>query len=64
MRVENIGELTDRGMYWRLLYRQCQHVQFFARLGLEDVERAVREARHYYAQRLNCPVEMVAGRRT
>jgi hypothetical protein len=52
--VDGIGELTNRGAYWRLTYGVCGHVQLFARRGLGDPQRVARYARRHYGQCLIC----------
>src|SRR3989442_11326843 len=54
MRVQDVGELTDDGLYWRLVYDDCGHVQAFAREGLDDPEGAAFFVRRHYAECLTC----------
>ncbi len=54
MRVQGVGELTDAGSYWRLVYDDCGHVQALAREGLDDPEGAVFFVRRHYAKCLTC----------
>ena len=57
MHVEGVGELTDRGTYWQLVYTDCQHVQVLARVGLESAARAERDIRRYYAYCRTCQLQ-------
>lgn len=54
MRVEGIGELTDMGTHWLLVYGACGHRQAFARQGLEDPDLARREVLRHYGRCLIC----------
>jgi REP element-mobilizing transposase RayT len=54
MQLEGIGELSDQGTHWHLVYNDCRHDQLFAREGLEDLRRAIREVRRYFAECLSC----------
>lgn len=52
--VGNIGELTDRGEYWELVYFVCGHTLELARFGLEEPDRVVTHIQRHYAQCLTC----------
>jgi hypothetical protein len=54
MQLEGIGELSDHGTHWHLVYDFCRHYQLFARDGLEDPQRAIREVQRYFADCLTC----------
>jgi hypothetical protein len=54
MRLEGIGTLTPNIDDWHLIYDRCGHGQMLAREGLEDLRRAARDIRRYYAQCLSC----------
>jgi hypothetical protein len=54
MKVQGVGELTNEGSYWRLVYYDCGHVQAFAREGLDDPEGAAFFVRRHYAKCLTC----------
>lgn len=57
MRVEEIGELTERPESWRLVYDACGHIQYLSRSGLEDPRRAEESVRRYYTACLICKAE-------
>ena len=59
--MEHIGTLAPYGDYWRLVYDRCDHDQVFARLGLEEPERAIREVHRRYATCLTCRLEALLG---
>jgi hypothetical protein len=52
--VPGIGELVALGPAWQLTYRGCGHVQRLARVGLEELGRAVRDIRRHYVRCLLC----------
>ena len=54
MRLQNVGELIDRTMYWELVYDECGHSQQFARHRREEVELAAKEATVNYGRCLTC----------
>jgi hypothetical protein len=54
MRVGDIGDVTGVGPCWRLTYARCEHVQEFARIGLEDPERLALYVERNFAQCLTC----------
>jgi hypothetical protein len=57
MRVGHIGAVTGVGECWRLAYDHCEHVQEFAREGLEDPERLVHVIERNFAECLMCRLE-------
>ena len=58
MRVQGVGELTDDGMFWRLAYDDCSHIQAFVREGLDEPEGAAFYVRRLYAK---CPTCTLAN---
>jgi len=52
--LQGIGELTDLGTSWRLVYDRCLDLQLFARSGLENLEAAARFVRRNFAECLTC----------
>ena len=54
IRVDGVGELIDEGQYWRLIYAHCDHIQLFAREGLDDLEDAAVYVRRYFIECLTC----------
>jgi hypothetical protein len=57
MRVGRIGEVTGVGGCWRLEYLDCEHVQEFAREGLEDPERLMQCIERNFSECLTCRLE-------
>ena len=57
MRVGHIGEVTGVGECWRLTYDHCEHVQEFAREGLEDPDRLVHVIERNFSECLTCRLE-------
>jgi len=55
--LEGIGELTDIDACWRLVYDACGHIQYLARVGLEDPQRAEASVRRYLVSCLVCKAE-------
>ncbi len=54
LRIQNIGEVTRLGACWRLTYERCDHVQEFAREGLEDSARVGAYIRRNFPECLTC----------
>ena len=64
MQLDGIGQLTNQGTYWRLIYDRCGHVQEFARLAVEtgrgalgvldDPHLASADVHRRYAHCLTC----------
>ena len=54
MQLPGIGQLTEHGDYWRLVYDQCGHSQELARLGIEDPLHADAYIRGGIAYCLSC----------
>jgi hypothetical protein len=52
--LDGIGELTDIDTCWRLVYAACGHIQYLARVGLEDPQRAEASVRRYLHPCLAC----------
>ena len=57
MRVGRLGEVTRVGECWRLEYLDCEHVQEFAREGLEDPDRPVHCIERNFSECLSCRLE-------
>ena len=54
MRVQDVGELTNCGSHWRLVYDTCGDSQDFAREGLGDPESAAFFVQRHYPECLSC----------
>jgi hypothetical protein len=53
-RVAGIGEVAGIGPCWRLAYDRCDHVQYFAREGLEDFAEVVLTIQRHFSECLAC----------
>jgi hypothetical protein len=60
LRVGEIGEVTGVGPCWRLAYDHCDHVQEFAREGLEDPGRLVLFIQRNFSECLGCRMKTPA----
>jgi hypothetical protein len=56
LRVGGIGEVTGVGPCWSLAYDHCEHVQEFAREGLEDPDRLVLCIQRNFSECLTCRI--------